>query len=282
MEVDIDKQLLKSLTLMGSLIEARDTYTGGHVWRVSQYARRLAEAIGLSSDKVFLVGLGGFLHDIGKIAIPDQILHKRGRLTAAEFEVVKTHPGVGAVLIQEHPLSDLALLAVHQHHEWINGGGYPDMLKGEAISVYGRIVGIVDVFDALTSTRSYRREMTPTTAVEILEDSRGTQFDPQLADDFIALVQEGAFDDIVGHSDRGVPMAVCPTCGPVVKVARETRDGEIGACRVCGIRHRLHRQGDGFAVESLGTEASAVELQPRPDGATIEDLVAQAPLKVTI
>ena len=133
MKIRIEKPLLKSLTLMASVIEARDAYTGGHLWRVSQYAQLLAQAAGLTSEMIFLAGLGGFLHDIGKISIPDHILGKRGSLTESEYEVVKTHPGIGAVLIQEHPLGDLALSTVHQHHEWVNGMGYPDRLQGNVL-----------------------------------------------------------------------------------------------------------------------------------------------------
>ena len=99
MKIQIEKPLLKSLTLMASVIEARDAYTGGHLWRVSQYARRLAQAAGLTPEMVFLAGLGGFLHDIGKISIPDHILGKRGSLTEPEYEVVKTHPGIALVAL---------------------------------------------------------------------------------------------------------------------------------------------------------------------------------------
>ena len=149
MKVRIEKMLLKTLTLMASVIEARDAYTGGHLWRVSMYCRRLAEAAGLPAQMVFLSSLGGFLHDIGKVSIPDAILGKRGKLDAPEYDVVKTHPGIGATLIQEHPLGELALPAVHQHHEWINGAGYPERLQGDQISLFARIVSIADAFDAL-------------------------------------------------------------------------------------------------------------------------------------
>lgn len=105
MKIQIEKPLLKSLAMMASMIEARDAYTGGHLWRVSQYSQQLAEAAGLPTEMVFLSRQGGFLHDIGKISIPDGILGKRGKLTEPEYEVVKTHPGIGAILIQEHPLN---------------------------------------------------------------------------------------------------------------------------------------------------------------------------------
>lgn len=94
MKIKIEKPLLKSLTLMASVIEARDAYTGGHLWRVSQYCQRLAQAVNMPVEMVYLAGLGGFLHDIGKISIPDVILGKHGELTDSEYDIVKTHPGI--------------------------------------------------------------------------------------------------------------------------------------------------------------------------------------------
>jgi hypothetical protein len=103
-----------------------------------------------------------------------------------------------------------------------------------------------------------------------------------LSNVFIRLAQGGVFNDVVGHSDWGVPLAHCPNCGPVISVPRETPEGEIGACRVCGIKHRIHRLGDGFEVESLDVEGSAAELRPQPEKRIIEDLIAQAPDTVEI
>lgn len=277
MHMKLEKQLLKSLLLLGSLIEARDAYTGGHVWRVSQYAEKLAEAAGLSSPMVFLAGASGFLHDLGKIGIPDHILHKHGRLNTEEYETIKIHPDLGVVCIREHPLASLVLQAVHQHHEWINGGGYPKGLHEEEISIFGRIVGIADVFDALTSTRPYHRELSLSAAVEIMSDQRGTHFDGSLADTFLQLARHGTLNDITGHSDWGIPLVDCPGCGPVITVTRDTQDGGIGACRACGTRHRLHRRGDSFVVEGLDTKATAVELQPQPETAAIDYFIDRAP-----
>ncbi len=282
MKRKIEKPLLKSLVLMASMIEARDAYTGGHLWRVSQYCHQLAEAGGFPSDMVYLCGLGGFLHDIGKVSIPDVILGKRGRLTDSEYEVVKIHPGIGATLIQEHPLGDLALSAIHQHHEWFNGAGYPDQLQGDEISLIARIVAIADAFDALTSTRPYRQGVAATPAVEILDNERGTQFDAVLLDAFIQMIQLDTLRGIVGHSEIGVPMVECPSCGPVITVDRNTKEGDVGFCRVCGSKHRLHRDGDSFTVEPTGMMGSAQELKPRPEINSIEAFIALAPKHVDI
>jgi HD-GYP domain-containing protein (c-di-GMP phosphodiesterase class II) len=282
MKIRIERPLLKSLTLMASVIEARDAYTGGHLWRVSQYSQQLAHACGMPPEMVFMAGLGGFLHDIGKISIPDHILGKRGSLTDAEYEVVKTHPGIGAVLIQEHPLGDLALAAVHQHHEWVDGRGYPDRLQGDQISPIARIVSIADAFDALTSTRPYRREVDADPAVASLRVEQGTQFDSRLLDAFIHMVQIETLREVVGHSQPGIAMVHCLNCGPVITVSDNTRDGDIGFCRVCGSRHRLHSDGDTFVVEPLGVRGSAEELQPFPERAVIEAFIDQAPASIEI
>jgi HD-GYP domain-containing protein (c-di-GMP phosphodiesterase class II) len=282
MKLEIDKPILKSLALMASMIEARDAYTGGHLWRVSRYSQLLADAAGLTREMVFLCGLGGFLHDIGKISIPDMILGKRGRLTEAEYEVVKTHPGIGAVLIQEHPLGDLALAAVHQHHEWMGGQGYPQRLEGDQISIFARIVSIADAFDALTSTRPYRLGTAAAPAVAALRLEQDTQFDGRLLERFIGLVERAAMADIVGHSETGVAMVHCPTCGPVITASPDTRDGDIGYCRVCGMAHRFHRAGDTLVAEPLGRKGRAEDLKPHPETRSIDAFISQAPASVTI
>lgn len=282
MKMRIEKSLLKSLTLMASVIEARDAYTGGHLWRVSQYCQRLAQAVAMPTEMVYLAGLGGFLHDIGKISIPDVILGKRGKLTDPEYEVVKTHPGIGATLIQEHPLGDLALSAIHQHHEWFDGSGYPEQLQGGQISLMARIVSIADAFDALTSTRPYRRGVAATPAVETLKKKHGTQFDTELLDAFMEMIRLDSLRSIVGHSEQGIPMVECPSCGPVIVVARSTKDGDIGYCRVCGSKHRLHRDEDTFVVEPTGEIGTAEELKPRAEISSIEAFISRAPKYVDI
>lgn len=282
MRITIEKPLLKSLAMMASVIEARDAYTGGHLWRVSRYCQQLAEAAGLPDKMVFLSRLGGFLHDIGKISIPDGILGKRGELSDAEYEVVKTHPGIGATLIREHPLGDLALAAIHQHHEWIDGSGYPDRLQGDQISIIARIVSIADAFDALTSTRPYRRGVVALAAVDALKTGHGSQFDAGLLGAFMEAVQKDALRDVVGHSEPGMPMLNCPACGPVIAVPGDAQDGDIGYCRVCGKGHRLHRDGDGFVLEPTGLMGTADDLKPCAETRCIDAFISRAPQWVTV
>ena len=153
------EQMLASLLVMAWVVEARDPYTGGHLWRVSRYAALLCERAGIPMDECARIAIGGFLHDLGKIGIPDAILRKRDKLTDDEMAIMKTHPDVGARLLAGHPLADLVRDAVLLHHETLDGSGYPKGIAGPDIPIAARIVGLCDAFDAMTSTRPYRAGM---------------------------------------------------------------------------------------------------------------------------
>ena len=271
-----DRRLLTSMMVLGSVIEARDAYTGGHLWRVGQYSRLLAEKIGLDRRRVFLTGLGGFMHDLGKVGVPDAILNKAGPLSESEYGVIKTHPAIGATVLAEHPLAILAMDAVLAHHERPDGTGYPRRLPEEEIPLVARIVGIADAFDALTSTRPYRVGMPIDNALAILAAERGRQFDPALTDAFLSIAHSGAVRHIVGHSFTGAPMAACPMCGPIIPT-HDLADGSQYGCRACGGLLRLHRRGEGWEAEGVAPAAPADMLKPQPDFAPIRELVAAAP-----
>lgn len=276
MALRIDPSLLRSLLVLGSVVEARDAYTGGHLWRVGTYARLLAEAAGLDKVQVFTAGLGGFLHDLGKIGVPDEILRKPARLTDGEYAVVKTHPRVGRELLQPHPLAFLALDAVASHHERFDGGGYPEGLAGEETPLMARIASIADAFDAMTSTRPYRRGMPTEQAVAILRAQRDHQFDGPLIDCFLGLAAAGKLDPVVGHSQLGRKMASCPHCGPIIAVPKRLDDGAVIPCRACAGALRLHRRGDSFEAEPLGP-ADPQRLAPQPDFDTVDEFTARLP-----
>ena len=282
MKLNIDKRLMKSLIMVAAVVEARDAYTGGHLWRVSQFAKLLAEKAGLSTDDVTLVSLGGFLHDLGKVGVPDAILVKPGKLTEQEYDIVKTHPVIGAYLISEHPLGELAHDPIRHHHEWVNGKGYPDGLHDETISIYARIVSIADAFDAITSTRSYRQGTSIDIALTKLDQGRDHQFDGTLVDHFLGLGQTDSINHIVGHSDEGVHMVTCPKCGPVITVPKTAKDGDTSYCRPCAARFRLHRSDDTFVAELTGKNINAEELKPLADIGPINDFVHQAPKTVAV
>lgn len=268
-------ELLKSLYVMASMVEARDPYTGGHLWRVSQYSRLLAEQHGLPDTDVARIALGGFLHDLGKVGVPDAILNKPDRLTDDEYAVIKTHPEVGSRLLSEHPLAGLARAAVLSHHETPDGKGYPHKLAGTDIPLDARIVGICDAFDAMTSTRPYRRGMPVEKALAIIEDNLGTQFDRELGALFLELGHEGALAPIVGHTEPGIPIQECPMCGPTIVVRKRNRSGDHVYCRHCGGEAEVVRTGGTVSIVGTGRKGSIADLQPEADMDLIDALIRE-------
>jgi HD-GYP domain-containing protein (c-di-GMP phosphodiesterase class II) len=278
----LDKTLLRSLVMMAVVVEARDAYTGGHLWRVAQLAWLLALEMGYSHEAAFAVMLGGLLHDLGKVGVSDAILNKRNVLTPAEFDVIKTHPGLGAALAAAHPLGPLVGDTIRYHHERIDGTGYPERLEGEEIPRAAQIVALADALDAMTSQRPYSGVMSLARAREEASRHRGRQFQNQLVAVLDGLAFSGKLDAIVGHSDIDTPVVTCPNCGPVIAVSRQARDGDIVVCRVCGSQHRLYRRGNGFAADPIGKQGSAEQLKPQTSMEAIDDLIAGAPRRLSI
>ncbi len=271
----IDKSLLKSLLILADIIEARDPFTGGHVWRVSQFAKLLATKIGLPEDEVIRISIAAYLHDMGKIGIPDDILRKAEALTDAEYAIVKTHPSIGSRLLGEHPLAEIVSPVANEHHERIDGKGYPNGLRGEQLSLVSRIVSIADAFDAMTSTRPYRKGISVEEALCRLEAGAGTQFDAGLVSHMCELGRADDLDHIVGHTAEGIPAVICPHCGPVIAIPRNTKDGDIIYCRACHGKLELHHVENTFEAEMTGETDDPRNLEPRPNEAAVEDVLAQ-------
>jgi HD-GYP domain-containing protein (c-di-GMP phosphodiesterase class II) len=270
-----DQYLLKSLLILGSVIEARDPYTGGHAWRVAQFAKRLADRAGLSTSEAFIAALGGYVHDLGKVGISDAILHKGTRLNADEQEVMRTHPEIGRGLLADHPLAPLVLEAIFRHHERFDGGGYPGGIRERDLAIYPRIVSVADAFDAMTSTRPYRKALSREVAVARLRAERDGQFDGALVDQMISLAESGALDGFIGHSDHGMPLVHCPACGPILAVPKSAKDGDTVLCRVCQGKHRLHAKGDTFEAEFLDERVLAAAIAPELE--QIHGLLEESP-----
>lgn len=270
------ESLLNTLLGLSMIVEARDPYTGGHLWRVSQFSKLLGLQAGLSQREVALCEIGGFLHDLGKVGVPDGILNKPDRLTDAEFSVIRTHPSVGGHLLANQPLANLAIDAVVGHHERPDGKGYPHGIAGVAIPEVARIVSIADAFDAMTSTRPYRKGMPVEKAMRNIGDELGRQFDADLAKHFLALGASEQLAHIVGHSEPGLPLHLCGGCGAPVVVRSTQCDGEHVYCRCCGGESRLHKQGDSLYLEMTGERGDAAALAPNCDvdliGAMVEDI----------
>lgn len=270
------EHLLKSLFVMASMVEARDPYTGGHLWRVSQYSRILSESGGLPASNVARIALGGFLHDLGKISVPDAILNKPGKLTVEEYDIIKTHPEVGSRVLADHPLAGLARSAVLSHHEMPNGRGYPHGLSGTQISLDASIVGICDAFDAMTSTRPYRKGMPAEEALDIIQANLGGQFHAVWGARFVQLGKSGHLDHIVGHSEPGIPLQHCPMCGPTIVVSRHHRSGDRVYCRHCGGENEVRREGARLSITPTGRRGTSRNLEPEIDNSLLEELVQES------
>jgi len=187
---DLLKGNLELMNVLGCAIAERDSDTNSHNYRVTFYALRLGEAIGLSRKNIHDLIAGAFLHDVGKIGIRDPILLKPGKLTPEEFEVMKTHVSLGVDILSKSSWLSGARDVVEFHHEKYDGPGYPQGLKAEAIPLNARIFAIVDVFDALTSKRPYKESWTMPEAIAMLERDSGSHFDPQLVKSFVMLAPD--------------------------------------------------------------------------------------------
>ncbi len=185
-----EKELFNSLKTLLTIINARDRYTFGHSERVAGYAVALAERMGLPPEHVSLLQCGAYLHDIGKVEIPPEILNKPGKLDQNEWEMIKNHPEWGGNIVQPLTLLSAIVPLIRHHHENYDGTGYPDGLAGEEIPLLARILRIADSFDAMTTDRPYKPARTPREACLVLKQEAGKMFDPHLVDIFISLISE--------------------------------------------------------------------------------------------
>ena len=175
---------------MARAIEAKDSYTQGHVERVSDLAVRLGNRLGLSDEEKDALRKGGILHDIGKIGIPDKILNKAGPLTTEERKIVRMHPGQGALICEKLKSIRGAIPVIRHHHERLDGSGYPDHLSGDEIPLVARVMTVVDIFDALTTTRSYRKRLPAEVALEIMwEEANKGWWDKDILADFQEMLK---------------------------------------------------------------------------------------------
>lgn len=259
-----DEGMLASLLSMAYLVEAHDPYTGGHLWRVSQYCYLLAETAGLSPDEARLIALGGFVHDLGKIGIPSAVLRKPGPLSDDEYQIIKTHPAIGKRLAENHPLAELVMDAIWAHHETPDGRGYPRGLTGEKISQMAAITGICDAFDAMTSHRPYRKGMPVDEAIRALEDGAGGQFHHDYALLFAEIARGGRLQHVLGHTDEGIPVRHCASCGPTITISRVSEAGDVVYCPACEMGYALYEteRGEPLDVRPTGIKGTAQQLAP--------------------
>ncbi|NOQ35736.1 MAG: DUF3369 domain-containing protein [Methylococcaceae bacterium] len=187
---------------LGGFIETRSRETGNHVKRLAKLSYVLALELGLPEEEAKLIRKASALHDLGKVVIPDNILKKPGKLTAEEYDQIKQHSKFGYDVLNNspRPLLKAAAVIAHQHHERYDGKGYPQGLEGEEIHFYARIVGVIDVFDALMHNRYYKEAWDLNKVLETLEGQRGKHFDPEIFDAFIKILPQ-ALDIVAKHND---------------------------------------------------------------------------------
>lgn len=186
----VGRMSLQMVHTLANTIDAKDSYTNGHSTRVAEYSVMLAEKMGYTGERLERVQFAALLHDIGKIGVPVEIINKPARLTDEEYEIIKTHPVIGANILKEiTEIPDISIGARY-HHERYDGKGYPDHLKGQDIPEIARIIGVADSYDAMTSTRSYRDVLPQEVVRKEIEKGKGPQFDPEIADIMLKLMDE--------------------------------------------------------------------------------------------
>jgi putative two-component system response regulator len=191
----IEALLMDALRSLAAAIETRDDYTGGHVERVARYAAATGRELGLRGEELRALWVGALLHDVGKIGVRDSVLKKPGPLTDDEYDEMKRHPEIGAGIMERSSFLRPGLPAVLHHQERFDGSGYPYGLSGGDISLHGRIVAVVDTYDAIVSSRPYRNGSSGEYALEEIRRNAGSQFDPHVVEAFFRASEKGFPED---------------------------------------------------------------------------------------
>lgn len=202
--VQVQRGYTEVIVALVEAVEAKDPYTRGHTQRVAELAVRIGQELRLSSERLRVLNRAALLHDIGKIGVPDTILNKPAKLTEAEYAVIKEHPARGYAMIKHVKSLQQELGGVRHHHERLDGSGYPDGLKGEAIPLDARIIAVADVFDALTSPRPYRDAWARERALALIDSESGSKLDPACVRALHAVLQQAPMPR---YADRPVMVA---------------------------------------------------------------------------
>lgn len=183
----LDSSYKNTIMALSNAVDARDKYTAGHSQRVSNISLKIGQLMGLNEDRINLLESAALFHDIGKIGIPDEILHKPDKLTDSEFELIKLHPAMGFAILKDICFLEGTLPIILHHHEKYNGHGYPSRLEKDQIPLESRIIAIADTYDAMTSDRPYRKGLNHNNAIQEIQRSVGTQFDGEIVDAFLQI-----------------------------------------------------------------------------------------------
>jgi len=189
----LKKTMDATIETMSKMIEAKDPYTAGHQQRVSQLAIAITKELNLSPDKIEGIRIASLIHDIGKIGLPSEILSKPIRLTDIEFSLIKSHSQIGYDILKSIDFSFPIARIVLQHHERVDGSGYPNNLKGDEILLKAKIIGVADVVEAMSSHRPYRPALGIDAALEEISKNRGILYDPEVVDVCLKLFQDKGF-----------------------------------------------------------------------------------------
>ncbi|HEU4594544.1 MAG TPA: HD domain-containing phosphohydrolase [Pyrinomonadaceae bacterium] len=279
----LEKAHRQTIEALAVAINAKDEVTHEHVLRVQIYSAGVARLLGCDDAEIEALRAGALLHDIGKIAVPDYILNKPGKLTAAEFDRMKLHTVAGAQILSRVEFPYPVAPVVRSHHERWDGRGYPDGLKGEEIPLTARILSVVDCFDAVREDRQYRKGMTREEAINFIMEGSGTMYDPRVVGTFITHLPE--FEaQIQAHRDVPVPnygiepmeqlseeaLKVAPAAGLAEEKAAETMDEAGGG----SLRVEARR-----ALETLAREVAAAGSEEEKVAAFVERLGALVPFE---
>ena len=243
---------LQVVNALAGAVDAKDKYTNGHSRRVAEYSVLLARELGWDENRLSQLKYDALMHDIGKIGIPDSVLNKPGRLTDAEFDIIKSHTVFGSDILSEMTTLPGAYQAARWHHERYDGRGYPDKRSGRDIPEIARIISIADTFDAMNSDRIYRRALPGDIIIKELEKGKGSQFDPDLAEVFLKLYREGATDEIAAEGRQDIrsseedPLAgeLAPVFHAFLKDREQPADLSKASQEIAGLCSSLRRTAE--------------------------------------
>jgi response regulator RpfG family c-di-GMP phosphodiesterase len=246
---ELNRAYLSMLAVLANAIEARDHYTIGHTWRVARFGQAIARRLGWTEEKISELEVGGVLHDIGKIGVPDSILTKAGPLSVEEEEQMMLHPEIGARMLRDVPSLRHVLPYVLHHHEYYDGTGYPHRLAEQAIPIQARLLAVADALDAMTSDRPYRSGLDPETAMAELSDNAGTQFDPVIIEALTQAYEAGELDAYLQAEPVGQRAVICPHCSTSQTPGEESIEQGSTVCPTCNRALRLFLENRLLHVE---------------------------------
>ncbi len=246
---ELNRAYLSMLSVLANAIEARDHYTIGHTWRVARFSQVIARRLGWSGERISELEVGGVLHDIGKIGVPDSILTKPGPLSPEEQQRMELHPQIGARMLRDVPSLERVLPCVLHHHERWDGSGYPARLRGEDIPLEARLLAVADALDAMTSSRPYRPGLAHDVAVAELESEAARQFDPEVVQATLLAYRDRELEPYLQAAPEDPRELLCPYCSACCSVHPTATDGTGLTCPVCARRLLVRRDGDRFRAE---------------------------------